>query len=35
MCAIANELITCFQQAVGATQGEFDRKLQEGYCRWE
>ncbi|NER22506.1 MAG: DUF790 family protein [Symploca sp. SIO1C2] len=28
MCAIADELITCFQQAVGGTQGELDRKLQ-------
>jgi len=28
MCAIADELITCFQQAIGGTQGELDRKLQ-------
>lgn len=29
MCAIALEAITCFQQAVGSTQGELDRKLLE------
>jgi len=27
MCAIATELITCFQDAIGGTQGELDRKL--------
>jgi predicted nuclease of restriction endonuclease-like RecB superfamily len=29
MCAIATELITCFQDAIGGTQGELDRKLLE------
>ncbi len=28
-CAIATELITCFQNAVGGTQGELDRHLSE------
>jgi hypothetical protein len=28
-CAIATELITCFQNAVGGTQGELDRQLSE------
>lgn len=28
-CAIATELITCFQNAVGGTQGELDRQLLE------
>jgi predicted nuclease of restriction endonuclease-like RecB superfamily len=29
MCAIAIDLISCFQEAVGGTQGELDRKLLE------
>src|SRR4028119_944262 len=29
MCAIATELIACFQDAIGGTQGELDRKLLE------
>ncbi|HEY9798284.1 MAG TPA: DUF790 family protein [Leptolyngbyaceae cyanobacterium] len=29
MCAIATELITCFQNATGGTQGELDRQLLE------
>lgn len=28
-CAIATELITCFQNAIGGTQGELDRQLLE------
>jgi hypothetical protein len=28
-CAIATELITCFQKAIGGTQGELDRQLSE------
>lgn len=29
ICAIATELIVCFQNAVGSTQGELDRQLSE------
>lgn len=29
ICAIATELITCFQKAVGSTQGELDRQLSD------
>lgn len=29
ICAIATELITCFQNAVGSTQGDLDRQLSE------
>jgi predicted nuclease of restriction endonuclease-like RecB superfamily len=28
-CAIATELLTCFQNAIGGTQGELDRQLLE------
>ena len=29
ICAIATELITCFQKAVGSTQGDLDRQLSD------